>query len=225
MGISSEVQIYNLALNAVGERSNISLPTETSRRAEVCRLWYSPIVEQVLSAAAWPEATKIAYLAETAERDDDDAWLETEPAPGYSYAYNLPSDCVRPQYLADFSQFLITYFGDNQRVLHTNTYQAVLAYTANITNISIWNAELRMAIVYGLAANICMPLTGKPSRAKMLADKANELILGARMSAANASNQQQESIPDWIAGRGGNVSPSTRFFYPLGGLLQSSVAA
>ena len=67
MGISSEIQIYNLALNAVGERSNISLPTENSRQAEVCRLWYSPIVEQVLAAAPWAEATKYTYLAQQAE--------------------------------------------------------------------------------------------------------------------------------------------------------------
>ena len=50
MAISSEVQVYNLALNAVGERSNISSPTEQSRPAEVCSLWYSPVRDQVLAA-------------------------------------------------------------------------------------------------------------------------------------------------------------------------------
>ena len=70
MSIASEVGIYNLALNAVGERSNLSATTENSRQAEVCRLWYEPVLEQILAAAHWPEATKIVYLAELAERGE-----------------------------------------------------------------------------------------------------------------------------------------------------------
>jgi hypothetical protein len=108
VAVSSEVQVYNLALNAVGERSNISSPTEQSRPAEVCRLWYSPVRDQILSAAPWPEATKIAYPALLATADDDDTWLETEPRTGYQYVYAMPSDALRPRYMSDFSRFLFT---------------------------------------------------------------------------------------------------------------------
>ena len=218
MSISSEVQVYNLALNAVGERSNISAPTEQSRPAEVCRLWYSPVRDQILAAAPWPEATKIAYPALLAEQDDDDAWLETEPRLGYQYVYAMPSDALRPRYMSDFSRFLVANYG-GQRALHSNTEDAILAYTSRLENIALWDAELQMAIVYGLAANICMPLSGKPSRAKMLADKANELIMHARVSAANASNESYESVPDWIAARGFNFSTSQRYFHPYGNML------
>lgn len=218
MAISSEVQVYNLALNAIGERSNISSPTENSRPAEVCRLWYSPVRDQVLSAAPWPEATKIAYLPLLAQADDEDAWLETEPRTGYQYVYAMPSDALRPRYMSDFSRFLFTHYGD-QRALHSNTEDAILAYTSRLENIALWDGELQMAIVYGLAANICMPLSGKPSRAKMLAEKANELITSARVAAANANNESYESIPDWIVARGFNHSSSQRFFHPYGSLL------
>lgn len=222
MTISSEVQVYNLALNAIGERSNISSPTEQSRPAEVCHLWYNPVRDQILAAAPWPEATKIAYPALLAEADDDDAWLATEPRQGYAYVYALPSDALRPRYMSDFSPFLFTSYGD-QRALHSNTKDAILAYTSRLENIALWDSELQMAIVYALAANICMPITGKPSRAKMLADKANELIMNARVSAANMSNESYESIPDWITARGFNQQTSTRYFHPYGSLL--SVAA
>lgn len=217
MGISSIVQIYNLALNACGERSNISLPTENSRRAEVCNLWYEPVLEQVLSAAPWPEATKILYAAETAEKADSD-WLETEPRPGYQYAYTLPTDCLRPQYLADFTKFQISILGD-VKVLNTNTFQAILVYTANITNISLWSAELRMAIVYALSAHVCMAISGKPTRTKMLIDRANQFILDARISAANESTEQYESLPEWISGRGFSDPNPQKYIYPLGSLL------
>lgn len=221
MTISSEVQVYNLALNAVGERSNISSPTEASRPAEVCHLWYSAVRDQILSAAPWPEALKIAYPALLATTDDEDAWLPTEPRTGYTYVYAMPSDALRPRYISDFSRFLYTSYND-QRALHSNTASAILAYTMRLENVALWDPELQMAVVYGLAANIVMPLSGKPARAKMLADKANELILNARVSAANSNNETFESVPDWIVARGFNVSAPTRYFHPYGGLLTVS---
>lgn len=221
MSISSEVQVYNLALNAIGERSNISAPTEQSRPAEVCHLWYSPVRDQILSAAPWPEATKIAYPALLAVADDEEAWLETEPRTGYQYVYAMPSDALRPRYMSDFSRFLFTSY-NGQRALHSNTEDAILAYTSRLENIALWDPELQMAVVYGLAANICMPLSGKPSRAKMLAEKANEIITSARVAAANANNESYESIPDWIVARGFNHATSQRYFHPYGSLLALS---
>ncbi len=221
MAISSEVQVYNLALNAVGTRSNISLPTENSREAEVCRLWYSPVRDQLLSAAAWPEATEIRYLALLAEADadGDGTWALDDPRPGYQYVYALPSDFLRAQYLNDFSRFLVTAYSDNRRALHTNSYQAMFAYTKRLDVPALWGAELGMAIVYALAAHIAMPLTGKPSRAKMLEGKANDMILAARESAANMSQEIYESVPDWITARGGSFATTERFFQPYGSLL------
>lgn len=221
MAISSEVQVYNLALNAVGERSNISSPTEQSRPAEVCRLWYSVVRDQILSAAPWPEATKIAYPALLATADDNDTWLETEPRTGYAYVYAMPADALRPRYMSDFSRFLFTSY-NGQRALHSNTPDAILAYTSRLENVALWDAQLQMAIVHGLAACICMPLSGKPSRAKMLAEQANDLVLAARVAAANANNETFESIPDWIVARGFNSSTPSRYFHPYGGLLSVS---
>ena len=218
MTIASEVAIYNLALNAVGARDNVSAPTENSREAEVCRLWYSVVRDQILASAAWPEATDFRILAQLAVEEDDE-YTAGDPRTGYQYVYSLPADLLRPQYLTDFGRFLITTYSDNRRALHTNTSYAVLAYTKRLETISLWSAELQMAIVYGLAAHVCMPLSGKPSRAKMLLAAANEYTMAARESAANASAEIYEAIPDWIAARGFTDTQRTRYFYPYGSLL------
>jgi hypothetical protein len=223
--IDNEVGIYNLALNAIGARSNVTSPAENSREAEVCNLWFSPVRDQVLASASWPEATNMKYLAilKEADEDGDGIWALGDPRPGYQFVYSLPSDCLRPQYLSDFSRFLVTYYEPNQRAFHTNTVDAIFFYTMRLETISLWSSELQMAIVYALAANICMPLSGKPARAKMLADKANQLVLMARETAANTSNERYESIPDWISARGySDGSSQTRFFYPYGSLLSVS---
>lgn len=221
MAISSEVQVYNLALNAVGERSNISSPTERSRAAEVCNLWYSPVRDQILAAAHWPEALKTAYLGLVSEQDDDE-WVETEPRPGYRFMYAMPSDALYPRFMTDFSPFAMGTNNGTQKVLYSNTEDAALAYTMRLDNIALWDAQLQMAIVYGLAANIAMPLSGKMSRAKALAERANELIWAAREAAANVDNEFFESIPDWIRARGYTTSPGQRFFFPYGAALTVS---
>jgi len=217
VAVTSEVGIYNLALNAVGERSNVSSPTEKSRRAEVCNLWYDTVRDQVLEAAPWPEATAIEFLALKAQMTEI-AWAEGDPRSGYTYAYTLPADCLRPQYLDNFSPFMLTE-RDDERLLHTEQASATLVYTSRQENISMWSTSLKMAIAYGLAAHIAMPLSGKPARAARLAEQANELITVARVNAANSGQETYESIPDWIQARGYNTAPSTRYFFPTGGML------
>lgn len=220
MAVTSEVGVYNLALNAVGERSNVSSPTENSRQAEVCSLWFETVRNHILSAAPWPEATTFDYLAEVSEQDDDE-WTSGEPAPGFQFAYALPSDCLRPRHLSTFERFLYTERG-NQRRLHCNREKAILHYTKLQKNIALWSPDLLMAVAYGLAAHICNPLSGKPSRARMLAEQANELILGARVNAANSENYQHESIPEWITARGYSDIEAPRHIYPYGNLLSVS---
>lgn len=213
--------LYNLALDAVGARSRISQPTEGSRESETCELWFPAIRDQVLASARWPEATKMQRLAQLGLQDDD-AWLAGEPKPGYAYVYAIPADCLRPQYVTDYTPFDIQHFDDENRGLHTNTLAPILVYTFRQEIISLWSAELKMAVVYGLAANICVPLTGKPSRAKQLLQQANVNIIAARETAANMNNEQFEHMPDWIAARGYSGStPLTQFTYPFGSLLSA----
>lgn len=213
------VAIYNLALDAIGARNRVSMPTENSREAEACNLWFPNIRDQVLASARWPEATKIARLGQLATQADD-TWTVGDPAPAYTYAYALPPDCLRPQYLSDFGRFVIQHYTPENRALMTNTYSPLLTYTFRQEVIPLWSPELKMAIVYGLAASICASLTGKPSRSKTLIALANENILLARQTAANTDNEVLDALPEWISARGfTDGSANTRYFYPYGSLL------
>jgi hypothetical protein len=214
------VTLYNLALNAVGARSNISLPGEDSREAETCELWFPEIRDQILASASWPEATKMQRLALLAEHEEDGVWIQTSPRPDLLYAYALPTDALRPQYISTYGHFTIQSYGDENRALITDGESPILVYTFRHTKPGFWGQELQMAIMYGLAAAICVPLTGKTSRAKLLLEQANSAIIAARETAANMGNERFESMPEWISARGysGGVSDS-RYMYPLGPLL------
>lgn len=221
--INDVTALFNLAINAIGGRSNIASPTENSREAQVCSLWYSVVRDQVLAAAPWPELTKLASLTVLDERDAEEDWVSTNARPGYQFAYALPDDLVRPQYLSDFSRFLLTSYTDDQQILVSNLEDAVLAYTAKNLAISLWSPGLQMAMVYALASNIVMPLSGKTSRAKQMMEQANNSIMQAREVSSNSSNEKFDFIPDWIAARGySGTYVAARYVYPYGDLLSVS---
>lgn len=223
--ISDEVSVYNMALDAVGTRSDVSATTEQSREAEVCRLWFGPTRDLVLRAAPWSVATGYSRLALLATRNDTLAWVATDPAPGYHFAYAAPSDMIAPRFMSTYGRFIQGKYG-NQRALMTQDEAALLVYTRLEEQVALWDSDLAMAIVLGLAAAIAMPLHGKAQRAKNAQDQANILILQARANDANAQENQLDTIPDWIAARGSNFqAPNNRFFFPYGPLISVTEAA
>lgn len=220
--ITDEVSIYNLALNAVGTRSNISLPSEKSREAEVCRLWFGPVRDQVLRAAPWPSTKAWSRLAVLSQRTDDSAWVPGSPEPGYGFAYAPPQGMLAPRFLAGYQPFTLQTYPGNRMALMTNVEDALLCYSMSQQVIGLWDVGLQMAVVYGLAAYIAMPLHGKATRAKDAASQANDLITQARVESANTDVEMRESIPSWISERGYSRSfVDTRYFYPMGSLFSA----
>lgn len=220
------VDIYNLALAASGSRSRVSATTESSREAEECTLWYAEVRDQVLRAAFWPGARANQRLALRVERDADEDWVSTDPDPGYVYAYGVPADIIAPRYLSTFERFIISTSSDNSKVLCANTENAILTYTKRQTNINLWDAQLKMAIIYALAAHISTPLHGKNSRADRVEARANALILEARAAAGNTDEALHDTVPEWIAARGSAfATPPDRFIYPYGPLIQVTSGA
>ncbi len=216
--IVDEVSLYNLALNAVGKRDNLSAITERDRGAEVCNLWYPVVRDAILEAAPWPSTRSIRRLAQLSIQGTE-GWEPGAPEPGYGYAFALPEDCLRPRFISTYQRFIITQGADPVKILMTDTPDVILTYTSRQTMVSQWENSLGLAIVYGLAAHICMPLTGKAQRANFLIQQANQLVMQARESTANFDDSTVESIPDWFVARGFFIPSVTRYFYPNGNLL------
>lgn len=224
--MSSEVQIYNRALNAIGDKDNVAAVDEASRQAEVCNLWFGVVRDKVLAAAPWPVARSFHRLALLKERDDTLEWASDDPEPGFRFAYAAPSDMIRPRYLTTFERFSLSLYNDgieDALAIMANVETPILAYTKRQTTPGLWDIDLEMAITYALAAYISMPLHGKSARAKQALDQANALILDARIQQANSDDNQFDSVPDWIQARGfSGSSPLSRFLYPFGPMISAS---
>lgn len=215
----NQLGIYNQALSAVGTRSLVSGLLEDSREREICDVHYETVRDSVLKAADWASVRASARLAVIAERDYDDDWVSTDPEPEWRFVYGLPSDFLYPRFISSYGRFSLS-TRDSQRVLLTDIENVILTYIRRAEDPSLWDITLFQAIVFGLAAAIAQPLTGKNAKARDAIALANQKIIEAREFSANAENIPVDSMPDWMIARGisGSVGYSN-YIYPYGGLL------
>ena len=209
------VTIYNMALTSLGYGVTLTSTNEIDRGAELCNIWYETVRDGILKAAPWPEATAYSRLALITERDDDEPWVETDPPPGWLYAYGVPSDYLWPRYMSDYQRFIVTMRG-NTRIIATNQETPILIYTRRLEAVHLWNPDLVNTVAHGLAAHIAKALTGKDSDVVRAYQLANEKIIATRAAASNETEQPSlEWTPEWIAARGyAGAGPSHKYIYP-----------
>lgn len=213
------VGLFNLALSAVGHRARVSLPTENSREAKLCQLWYPVVRDDILSAAHWASARATANLALISSRDLNVAWAPGDPAPDWLYSFGLPSDLLYPRFINNYQQFELGIIGTN-KVLYSNHQSTRLDYTKRQDNPALWEPLLYSAVADGLSAAVCMPLTGKAARTRLALELANRKILEARASNANKDTRMLEAIPDFLSVRGVSQPQAvSAYLYPFGPLL------
>lgn len=213
------VTIWNRALSAAGGRGLVSTISEPGREADLCRLWYPQVRDSVLKAASWPCASEYARLAVLAERTNGSEWDVSQPPPTWRFAYATPSNMLAPRHLMSYGRFIQSTF-QNKNVIATNDEEAILHYTKLQDDTSKWDAGVEHAVIASLAAQLALPLSGKVTRARELADRATEVVLLARTDFANESDDNYEALPSWIGARGYEMAPvATRYFWPYGNLL------
>lgn len=83
---TSEVSLCNRALQMIGAGRIQSLTDAGSAAARACNSLYAEIRDEVMAAHEWQFAKARKVLAQLSEG----------PEFGYDYAYQLPSDCLRP---------------------------------------------------------------------------------------------------------------------------------
>lgn len=212
--MSSVVDICNLGLSHLGDEAQvvtISPPDGTIQAAHCAR--YYPIARDVLlETRPWSFAVKRVPLAE----------VDNPVADDWSYAYALPSTCLRPlsllypgvpeQFLstqdsdAGSHPYLVEAAEDGSKVLYTNVTGAYLRYIDRITDTTKFTPLFTVALSRLLAAYLAGPVikgeTGmRVSQAQL---KWFELEYG-KAAAADANTGKRSSYrehrPPWLAGR------------------------
>jgi hypothetical protein len=175
--MSTAVSIVNDALFHLGQHEIQSLTEETVEASQANRV-YDTCRRKALSGGTWRFASKVASLAEIA----------SPTVYGYSYAYTKPSDCLRPLVLMPDTDPPRTYEVVGTEIW-TDESPAVLRYTYDITDPSLFDPLFCDALSWLLAAYLAMPLTGDV--AKQQAASQQYLIAMATAKAVSASGARK----------------------------------
>lgn len=197
--MASEVQICNLSLSMLGQESNVQSisPPDNSVAAEKCAQFYPIARDALLEAHAWTFNTRRAQLA----------LLTTNPSATWSFAYSLPSNCVKPLAVypsgitddTESEDFVVESNTDGSAVLCTNCPLAELKYQVQITSTGV----LTPLAVVALARLLSAFLAGAIVKGKMgvlLADGAMKIFVGDFMR-ATGSNANASQLTDAIRNR------------------------
>jgi hypothetical protein len=206
------VDVFNLALSACGSQASISDPDEQSREAALCRLWYPQTRDTIQAAAPWPSVRRHARLARLNEQGD--LWQSGDPTPEFRFSYAVPSDMLHPYRMASYERFDLGSV-PGRRIISSNEEQPILLYNRRTEDPALWESGLRTAMIYGLAVNLAIPLTGRSQRLMENFQMASEQIEAAQINAANSSQTQVEPLPDWLQARGFAFAGASRFVYPF----------
>jgi hypothetical protein len=220
--VTSVLDVYNAALSACHAKGRLTSLTENTRERFECDVWYSSVVKTVQEASFWPSSQSIEYLTLGVERDFTADWVETDPAPEYKYKYNLPTDFLRARYITTYARFDLFYDeAEDAVMLHTNQESAALVYSRLNENPAQWTPSQQQATIYGLAAHIAGPVSGRGELVQKNVQLANQILMQAQATVINGMNRKVQSLPPGIAARGfDDVAYSQyRYFYPFGGVF------
>ena len=170
--MASVVDICNSALNLLGA-SAISALTDDSKNARLCNQRYEPVRDRVFRSHAWNCLHKRVQLAQNT----------TAPVVEYSYAYSLPSDCLRVLKIHNGTTDSIVSEMDYKiegRNIVTNEGTVYLIYIAKITDPNLYDTYLQESISHQLAADLCYAITNNATLANNYMVRADERLREAR---------------------------------------------
>lgn len=180
---AAPVEVCNAALADAGE-TQITSMLDGTPAAITLNTRYEPLVKKELAVRFWSWAKKVERLT-----------LQGETGNSPRYAYNLPSDMLKPRYLKVGSSKVVGYeFGANKLLVD---YQR--DYDLHITwrvPESSWPPDFAEAMVKRLQAVILRALPVDYAQAKQLDAEANLLFMIAGAADRTAAGKQPETEID-----------------------------
>lgn len=194
--VTSETQIANLALNALGVERIDSL-TGTSKRAKLLNDLYRPTRNDILESAPWNFAMRRVTLTP----------LASSPDFGFDNQFQLPSDCLRVWSLSDTDpasngssgikhpghdiDMGIDYRVEGDKLL-ADIQTAYVIYIKEVTDVSVFSSGFVKAFYLSLAAEACYSINQNTTKENSLLNKAQYYI-----DKASSTSSQEDELEDF----------------------------
>jgi len=211
---TTDVDITNRALQLIGTRTTVTTMGESSNEAIQANLVYNAVRDWCFGVSNWNFARKVVSL--TVGKQFTGAagtWSSTVPQPPWKYEYKLPADFIRAIYLTNSAHATTqAYDGDPQRfsfgndtitavvqqVILTNESPAILIYTAQITDPTLWPWYFERFMVGTLAWTLSMTLSGDKELVAYLDNVAMRMFTIAEQKNREEGLSFGDKTPEWI---------------------------
>ncbi len=193
--MTTAIAICNMALTRLGG-ATIAALNEGSKESMICATFLDQSRDAALRDYKWNFATLRRQLADTG----------TTLAP-WAFAYAYPSDCLaareiyNPLSTSTAIAFEVASDGAGGRLIYTNQDQAMLVYTARITDLSACDPLFIEAMSWKLAAEIALPLAQDRNLMQVAETKYQNIIAQARTADANEGEADTTAAATWIDSR------------------------
>lgn len=211
--MASEVGICNRALSHLGAYRIDSLAGST-KEARECNTLFDDTRDAVLRAHDWAFARAHKTLAVIANAE----------YPGWTYAYSYPTECLAarriwnetdglPGTIYDPSTDLYRSTGKipfevraaedlDNRVILTDKEDAVLIFTAKITDPNLFDSQFIEIMAYKLAADLAIPLRADAKKRAELYQTYLTFLQGAQAESANEGYEAPTNDNSFTQARG-----------------------
>lgn len=226
--MASAVDICNLALGHLGDNATVASidPPEGSAQAEHCARFYPIARDSLLEMAYWNFSMRRAFLAPVtnnwpewkyayavpadvlniiaihAQDAHDDYATQFVPTDTPFWTHNYSPVVAAGRYVPQ--PFTVEADQNGVPILYTNTENAIMRYTAYVTDTTQFSPLFTIALSWHLASMLAGPVIkgdAGAAEAKRCAQMMAAYQAQAEMSDANQRNIKVEHIVPWTSGR------------------------
>lgn len=224
----SAVTICNLALAHLGDTATVSSidPPEGSAQSEHCARFYQVALDGLLEMHFWNFSMRRAQLASVTNPWPEWKYAYAVPGDAINLISVLPPDAYddystrfvpsdTPMYLYNYSPmiaagryvpqaFTVETRPDGSQVLYTNQENAVLRYTAHVTDPTLFSPLFVMTLSWHLASMLAGPIIkgdAGAAEAKRCAQMMLLYLKEAQESDAQQRSIKPEHVVPWTSGR------------------------
>lgn len=194
--MASKVDICNQALANIG-KAPITALDNSSESARQCTRFYDRALATALRDFPWQFAKRQTGLA-----------LLTTTVDGWDYLYSYPTNCAKirriyiaENYDADEESPFELFNQSGVLVVACNLENAKAEYTALVTDTTLFDASFEGALVYALAAELAIPLTGDLKRRQMMLQLYAGVLPLAQLATSTERSKQPAYKSSYAKGR------------------------
>lgn len=185
--MASQVDIANYALDLLGAEPIVSL-TEDSENARAINRKYNIVLRSMLRKHTWNCSKKRVQLAP----------LSTAPAFDYIYQFQLPSDCLRPIFPSDVTDWSVEKGG----ILLTNDGNTLnLVYIAMLDDPNDMDDCFVEAFGSKLALDTAEKVTQSATKRKLAKEAYDDAMAEAKKANAYETIPAQQDYSSWVNAR------------------------